>query len=331
MEFTVVIPLFNKARYIESAVRSVLAQTLPAVEVIVIDDGSTDGGGELVEALHDERVRVIRQHNAGVAAARNHGIAVARGEWVALLDADDWHHPELLASLRRAHRACPEADMLAAGFRCVPDDGANCFRPWPVSGGEIEVIRDLRRRWMVDIPFCSDTVAVRATRLRAMQPCFPVGESFGEDLDLWFRLGDVTPVALVRAQLAAYRTQVAGSLSDGRRPELAPSIRRMRARALNGSIAQQHRASALWFVAQQEITLARDLLADGRRREALSLLWSARGALFGKRWLLTAAMVVLPARVPREWQRWRLSASQVHAHRQRSAAGATGPEVRGGV
>lgn len=310
MEFTVVIPLFNKARYIEFAVRSVLAQTLPACEVIVVDDGSTDGSGELVQAMCEPRVRVIRQHNAGVSAARNHGIARAGSEWVAFLDADDWHHPELLANLHRAHFACPEADVLAAGFRCVPDHCAGSLEAWPVAGGHIEVIRDLRRRWMVDIPFCSDTVAVKATRLRAMQPCFPVGESFGEDLDLWFRLGDVTPVALVRAQLAAYRTQVAGSLSDGGPRKLAPSIRRMRDHALNGTIAPEHRASALWFVAQQEITLARDLLANGRRREALRLLWSAHDALFGKRWLVTAAMALLPGRVAGEWQHRRLAASE---------------------
>ena len=172
------------------------------------------------------------------------------------------------------------------------------------------LIGDGRGRGLFHTRFCSDRVAYKPPRLRAMQPCFPVGESFGEDLDLWFRLGDVTPVALVRAQLAAYRTQVAGSLSDGGPRKLAPSIRRMRDHALNGTIAPEHRASALWFVAQQEITLARDLLANGRRREALRLLWSAHDALFGKRWLVTAAMALLPGRVAGEWQHRRLAASE---------------------
>lgn len=309
MTFTVVIPLFNAARYIESAVHSVLAQTHPALEVIIVDDGSTDGSGELVLAMRDERVRVVRQPNAGVAAARNRGISLARGEWVAFLDADDWHHPELLASLHRAHLACPQADVLAAGFRRLDDNAARRLEPWPVERAEIEIIRDLRRRWMIDVPFCSDTVAVRAARLRAMQPCFPVGESFGEDLDLWFRLGDETAVALVRAQLAVYRTAVSGSLSSRSRRDLAPSLRRMRQRALDGRLAPQHRDAALWFVAQQEITLARDLLAEGHRRDAMRTLWSGRYAMFGRRWLLTAAMGLLPGRVARDWQRWRLSAS----------------------
>lgn len=201
MRFSVVIPLFNKARYVLSAVQSALAQTLPVLEVIVVDDGSTDGGVELVEAMCDERVRVVRQGHAGVAAARNHGIAVARGNWVAFLDADDWQHPQLLANLRRAHLVCPGADVLAARFRCM--DARVQLEPWPVAAdSDVELIRDLRARWMVDIPFCTNTVAVKAERLQSMQPCFPEGESFGEDLDLWFRLADETAVALVRAQLA---------------------------------------------------------------------------------------------------------------------------------
>ena len=315
MKFSVVIPLYNKARYVEAAVRSVLAQTLPALEVIVVDDGSTDGGAERVEALGYERVHVVRQKNAGVSVARNHGISLARGDWVVFLDADDWHHPALLANLARAHQAYPHADLLAAGFRCIEDPLAQSLQPWSLPEGdrEVEVIDDLRARWMVDIPFFTGSVAARAQRLRQMQPCFPPGESYGEDLDLWFRLADETPVARVPTQLAAYRTAVAGSLSAGHRCELAPFLARMRQRALAGSLPARHRHAALWFVAQQEITLARDLLAEGRRRDAMRSLWSARYAAPGRRWQLTAAMLLLPGQVAGHWQRRRLAAGSVYS------------------
>ena len=234
VKFTVLVPLYNKARFIEGAVRSALAQTLAPHEVIVIDDGSTDGGADIVERLGLERVRVVRQRNAGVSAARNRGIAIAQGDWIAFLDADDWYHPAFLANLARAHRACPEAGMLATGFRQL--DGANedVPEPWPVPEAfcEVELVEDLRVRWMKNSPILTSSVAVR-TRLpresgRASSRVNPSAKTWTCGL----RIADQTPVALVNAPLAAYRASVAGSLTAAHRSrKLPPYLVRMRQRA----------------------------------------------------------------------------------------------------
>ena len=88
-DISVVIPLYNKEKEIACTLRSVLAQTSQPLEIIVVDDGSTDGGAEVVRAIGSPLVRLVRQSNAGVCAARNRGIAESTGEYIALLDADD--------------------------------------------------------------------------------------------------------------------------------------------------------------------------------------------------------------------------------------------------
>ena len=310
MKFSVVIPLYNKARYVHGAVHSVLAQTLPPHEVIVVDDGSSDGSAAIVEAIADPRVRLVRQPNAGVSAARNRGIALATGDWIAFLDADDWYHPEMLAALKQAHEACPEAGLLGAQSRTmqnVPDDPD----PWPVSDSffEVEVVDDLRQRWMRTAPFNSSSVAIRASLLREMGTCFIEGESHGEDLDMWFRVADRTPVAVVNAPFAAIRV-LPDSLSR-RTPSATPPafLTRMRDAARAGRLPRPK--TALWFVGQQEVTMAREMLGAGGRMAALRLLWDARQVALTRRWQLTLLMALfMPSHVADSWQRWRLRSAE---------------------
>ncbi|MFZ1546973.1 MAG: glycosyltransferase [Candidatus Nitrotoga sp.] len=93
--FSVIIPAYNAAATLARALDSVLAQIWPAFEIIVIDDGSIDTTAA-VAASYGEKIRYLRQDNAGVSAARNHGARIASGDWLAFLDADDWYYPERL-------------------------------------------------------------------------------------------------------------------------------------------------------------------------------------------------------------------------------------------
>ena len=95
---SVIIPLYNKARYIERAIFSVLKQTYQDYEIIIVDDGSTDGSADIVKSINDERIRYVWQENSGPGAARNKGIALSLGEIIAFLDADDEWEPEFFSS-----------------------------------------------------------------------------------------------------------------------------------------------------------------------------------------------------------------------------------------
>ena len=112
--FSVVIPLYNKGREIARTLGGVAAQTYTPLEVIVVDDGSTDDSARVVEGLDLPGVRLIRQPNGGVSAARNRGIAEAKGDYIALLDADDYWKPEYL------ERTLSRLRIVQHGFRSTP-------------------------------------------------------------------------------------------------------------------------------------------------------------------------------------------------------------------
>ena len=96
LRISVVIPVFNRATHVLDAIRSVLAQTFPACEILVVDDGSTDGSAEAVAAAFGAKVRLLRQANLGPSAARNTAIHAASGDWIAFLDSDDCWLPQKL-------------------------------------------------------------------------------------------------------------------------------------------------------------------------------------------------------------------------------------------
>ena len=112
---SVIVPVFNRAGSIPRALESVAAQTFQDYEIIVVDDGSTDGSADVVERLGLARVRLIRSpQNRGAAAARNIGISAASGQWIAFLDSDDFWAPDKLAhQLAALEGAPPPSSWLA--------------------------------------------------------------------------------------------------------------------------------------------------------------------------------------------------------------------------
>lgn len=187
---SVVIPLYNKAPYIARAIDSVLAQTVQDFEIVVVDDGSTDNGGEIVASYKDPRIRLIRQENKGVSAARNRGIEEAQTDFLAFLDADDEWETDHLEVLLRLKRSFPEAGAYTTAYfyvypgeKIVPAK----FKAIPASPWEGILSDYFKAAALGDPPATSSTIATKKTILKELGG-FNVFLKRGEDLDLWARL-----------------------------------------------------------------------------------------------------------------------------------------------
>ncbi len=195
--FTVVIPLYNKAPYVERALKSVFAQTFTDFEVIVVDDGSTDGGGEIVKQFNDPRLRLITQTNQGVAAARNRGIREAKADYIAFLDADD----EWLPNHLETHRA-----LIDKHGRQVSIFGTNYLTKVseklttePYKSGIYKYHEGVYKRefWLwTSATSMSRSLLIRLNGFRDY--------SLGQDIDMWFRAGFHSDVAFSSVQTAIY-------------------------------------------------------------------------------------------------------------------------------
>lgn len=117
--FSIIVPVYNVREYITITIQSILSQTLSDFELLAIDDGSTDGSGELLDnlALSDNRIRVFHQPNSGVSAARNLGLDEARGEWILFVDGDDALRYDALETLSSCIKRNPNADLVGYMFK----------------------------------------------------------------------------------------------------------------------------------------------------------------------------------------------------------------------
>lgn len=150
---SVIVPIYNVERYLRRCVDSLLAQTLTDIEIILVDDGSPDACGAIVDeyAAADFRVRVIHQPNSGVSAARNAGLNVARGEYIGFCDPDDFVAPEMYALMLEAIEK-NDTDLVACGYEYYGEDyKRDDLRPYPIRPDELLTREDIYRM-LADMP-----------------------------------------------------------------------------------------------------------------------------------------------------------------------------------
>jgi glycosyltransferase involved in cell wall biosynthesis len=194
LKVSIIVPLYNKATYVERALDSISSQTFCDFEVIVVDDGSTDNGPSIVAQYPDSRFQLITQSNAGPGPARNAGIERAQGEFIAFLDADDeWFSTYLEESLRHLEELGPEVATISSGYIEYPS-GLSLEKMWSSRG-----IRDGAQRiepytapWVVASMLAYMTppsTIVRAEVIRRWKGFYSQEKSlFGEDAFFWLKV-----------------------------------------------------------------------------------------------------------------------------------------------
>lgn len=196
--FSVIVPVFNGARTLGRALDSVLAQTCPAHEIIVVDDGSTDDTAQVVGRYADG-VRYLHQANQGVSVARNRGVAAATGDWLAFLDADDWYFPDRIRWHAQWIERDPGLDFLTGDQEYRRPDGSLIGRSMPQTEAGRQLLARSAGRREVEMVLADferfiehhfgDTHTLSLPRRTFLElGGYPPGRAVCEDVNLLIRL-----------------------------------------------------------------------------------------------------------------------------------------------
>jgi glycosyltransferase involved in cell wall biosynthesis len=275
-----IITLYNKAPYIGRALHSVLDQTVPCQEIIVVDDGSTDQGAKVVQAFEDTRIKLIRQQNQGVNRARNQGLAAARGDLIAFLDADDEWRPQFLETIIRLTQKFPHAGAFATNYHTV---GPGPRVKWcPAS-----VLPDGQREGLIEnyfrvgrhAPVHNSAVAMPKRVLQELSGFLEV--ALGGDVELFLRVALRFPIAWSREILAVYYQDVPQQITGTSRtwqPVEPPVSRTARAALAAGLLPPDRAADLREYAAFWQVRAAMKSLERGMPELASQLLNYAQGS-----------------------------------------------------
>lgn len=208
---SVVIPLYNKESSVTKTLGSIKAQTLAAMEIIIVDDGSTDKSADrVIQFARNEGsrmdIRLIRTENKGVSSARNLGISLAKGDYVAFIDADDLWEKGFLEEINLLINNYPQCGAFATAYHKLAGPSQRLYPkirfPQPqAERGILADYFDVSSRG--DLPFIVSSICIRKALLDKLSG-FRVDQTMGEDQDLWSRLALCSQYAYSRKNLSYY-------------------------------------------------------------------------------------------------------------------------------
>jgi glycosyltransferase involved in cell wall biosynthesis len=286
---SVVIPVYNARDVIRETLESLFAQTYPHFEVIVVDDGSTDGSGEVVQGYGD-RVRYMVQRNAGVACARNRGIAAARGKYIALLDHDDLWGREKLAKQVSVLDSQPSVGMVVTDVAHIDRAG----RPMNQAGLAYQPQHEFARLFVQGFVPTPSATLIRKDLLEAVGGFDEQFNSAGmDDHELWTRIAAATVIAGIAEPLTLHRNREnkSAAIALGHRPLL---IEKLMARFGHDPGKRRYLQREMAFYLADR---GKHLIMEGRRREGRAILFQGlrlsvgQGKSFKAAWRCVSRLV----------------------------------------
>jgi len=312
---SVVIPLYNKEREVERAIRSVLAQTFEDYELIVVNDGSNDKGPEIVSGMKAPRIRIIHQENQGVSAARNRGIEDANSDLIAFLDADDEWLPDFLETIDRLRRDFPSCSVFATNYFYRNVDGSlmpTIIRGLPAARWEGIIENYFEVASQSEPPIMSSAVAIGKDALKLVGG-FPTGVTAGEDLLTWAKLASKYQIAYSAQASAIFYLRQSLWGPPTRFPDSVDIVGQELERILNNGVKEKT-TGLEEYIAHWHQMRASVFLRLGKRKEAISEVKKiAKYSNKNSRIYPFFAMALLPRRI----STWVLKAEHYLKYNQR--------------
>ena len=293
---TVVIPLYNKAPYIKRAMDSVIAQTFENWEMVVVDDGSTDRGGDIVQNIKDSRIRLIQMKNHGVSGARNRGIREAKNDLIAFLDADDCYNPDFLAVILNLVEKYGAMGAYGTSYEIVEETGLRTI--WQVPSlrcvkAEDVLIKNFFREALSGSVIWSSAVAI-PRKIFDDVGFFPEGVRLGEDWDMWMRIGAKYPIAVSSYIGAVYHRDAANRTDTGKYAGIEYGLVKTGLGLLSSAKLDRGQRKYLHeYICMLQVNTAIQLVLHEQRGQAIKklLLCRTKKFLFTKIWWLFRAMI----------------------------------------
>lgn len=200
--FSIIIPLYNKEKFIEKTILSVLNQTFQDFEIIVINDGSTDRGEEKILKFNDQRIQYFSKNNEGVSIARNFGLTKANAGFVTFLDADDYWYPDFLEIMFKYCTLFPKQKVFAAAIEIETSKKIFPAKYSIHQTGDFEFVNYFRASIKESAILTS--AAVFNTSIFKKTGVFDPDIKSGQDTDLWIRVGMAYPILFIWKVLVRY-------------------------------------------------------------------------------------------------------------------------------